>query len=137
MWTRNDTVVTTTSMTTVSVSMYSDHGTLSLPTVSQFATGTTKPCGSEPKPTEKNAIHDRKHEIPSRPVVICSAVRGSMVRRKAPAMRKPTSGRKTMRSYIMVSALQRIDVFDRDGAAVAVIGDQDGKADRRLRRSDG
>ena len=35
------------------------------------------------------------------------------------------------------SALHRVDVFDRDRAAVAEIGDEDGEADRRLRRRDG
>src|SRR4051794_18412551 len=133
MCTRNDTLVTTTSMTTVSVSMCSDHGTDILPTVIQLATGTTKPCESEPKPTEKKATHDRKHEKPSRPVVTFSAVRGSMLRRNRPAIRKPISGRKTIRLYI-ASALQRVDVFNRDGAAVAIIGDQDRKPDGRLRR---
>src|SRR5262245_33512365 len=35
------------------------------------------------------------------------------------------------------SALHEIDVFDRDGAAVAEIDDEDGKADRRLGGGDG
>ncbi len=35
-----------------------------------------------------------------------------------------------------VSALQRIDVFDRNRAAIAVVGDQDREADRRLRCGD-
>src|SRR5580692_6665188 len=52
----------------------------------------------------------------------------------APAMTAPSSGRKTMASYMLPLALHQIDVFDRDRAAVAEIGDQDGEADGRLRR---
>ena len=33
-----------------------------------------------------------------------------------------------------VSALHHVDVFDRDRAAVAVVDDEDGQADRRLGR---
>ena len=48
-----------------------------------------------------------------------------------PAMRKPRSGRKTIALYTP-SALHHVDVFDRDRAAVAEEGDEDGEADRRL-----
>src|ERR1700687_5300994 len=51
-------------------------------------------------------------------------------------MTAPSSGRKTMASYMPPLALHQIDVFDRDRAAVAVIGDQDGKPDRGFRRRD-
>ena len=40
MWTRNDTVLTTTSITAVSMSIRSDQSIASLPDVNQFATGT-------------------------------------------------------------------------------------------------
>src|SRR5271166_2171212 len=36
-----------------------------------------------------------------------------------------------------VSALQRIDVFNRDRSPIAEIGDEDGEPDRSLGRSDG
>src|SRR5580692_2174616 len=52
----------------------------------------------------------------------------------APAMMAPSSGRKTMASYMLPLALHQIYVFDRDRAAVAEIGDQDGEPDCRLRR---
>src|SRR5271165_6546459 len=133
MCTTKETVVTTTSITAVSVSMRSAQATASLPEVNQLAIGT---CASAPPATWKNAIQDRTKQIPRNPVVTYSAPRAPIQRPKRPAIRKPKSGRKTIRSYIGPSALQRIDVFDRDRAAVAVIGDQDRKADRRFRRRD-
>src|SRR5437016_2767904 len=55
-----------------------------------------------------------------------------MARPNRPAMTQPISGRKTIAWYIAPSALHQTDVFDRDRAAVAVIGDENGKADRGL-----
>ena len=60
----NDTVVTTTSITTVSVSMRSAQSMASLPDVIQLAIGMT--CvWSAPKPTMKNAIQERNAQTPS------------------------------------------------------------------------
>src|ERR1051326_981175 len=53
-----------------------------------------------------------------------------MKRPNNPAMKEPSSGSKTMAEYN--SALQQIDVFDRDGAAIAEIDDQDGEPDGGL-----
>src|SRR5437763_15369765 len=47
----------------------------------------------------------------------------------------PRSGRKTIAWYI--SALHHVDVLDRDRAAIAVEGDDDGEPDRRFRGGDG
>src|ERR1700729_4497472 len=51
----------------------------------------------------------------------------------APAMTAPSSGKKTIASYMLPLALHQINIFDRDRAAVAEIGDQDGEPDCRLR----
>src|ERR1700694_2637435 len=48
----------------------------------------------------------------------------------------PSSGRKTIASYMPPLTLHQIDVFDRNRAAIAVIGDQDGKPDGGLGGSD-
>src|SRR6266568_8909988 len=56
-----------------------------------------------------------------------------MARPNRPAMTQPISGRKTIAWYIAPSALHQTDVFDRDRAAVAVIGDENGQPDRGLR----
>src|SRR5688500_6124088 len=53
----------------------------------------------------------------------------------SPAMIAPRSGRKTTAEYKGL-ALHHVDVLNRDGAAVAVLDDEDGKADRRLRGGD-
>src|SRR5580704_3365717 len=52
----------------------------------------------------------------------------------APAMTAPSSGRKTMASYMPPLAFHQIDVFDRDRAAIAEIGDEDGEPDGGFRR---
>src|SRR5580700_11087884 len=52
----------------------------------------------------------------------------------APAMTAPSSGRKTMASYMPPLAFHQIDVFNRDRTAVAEIGDEDGEPDRGFRR---
>src|ERR1700730_15909890 len=62
--------------------------------------------------------------------------RSPIQRPKKPAMNAPKSGRKTA-AIVTGSAFHRVDVFDGDGAAVAEIDDEDGEADRRLRRGHG
>src|SRR6202050_25489 len=51
----------------------------------------------------------------------------------APAMTAPSSGRKTMASYMPPLAFHQIDVFNRNRATVAEIGDENRKSDRSLR----
>src|SRR3984957_847830 len=131
-WTRNDTVVTTTSMTAVNVSMRKAQVATSLPEVNQLPITT---WASAPPATMTKAIQERTKQTPSRPVVTYSAPRAPIQGPKMPAMRKPRSGRKTI-SWYKVSALQRIDVLNSDRAAIAVIGHQDRKADCGLRRGD-
>src|SRR5579863_3612542 len=122
-------------MTTVSVSIRKAQSTCSLPEVSQLATGMTCAWSSWPNtPTLKKAIQERKAQMPSRIVVTSSELRSPIWRPNRPATRKPRSGRKTIRSYMLVSTLQRVDVFNRDRAAIAVIGHQDRQADRRFGR---
>src|SRR6185437_1697820 len=65
-------------------------------------------------------------------VTIC-APRSPIQRPKKPAMNAPRSGRK-MAATVTALALHEVDVFDGDGAAIAEIADEDGKADCRLRR---
>src|SRR5262245_16245121 len=61
-----------------------------------------------------------------------------MKRPNSPAMMQPSSGRKTIAAYIVVgSALHQVDVFDRDGAAVAEIDDENGEADGGFGRGHG
>src|SRR5208337_4703259 len=114
--------------------MRSAQSTVSLPEVNHSPTGI---CAVAPPATWKKAIHDRTNETASSPVVTSSAPRAPIQRPSTPAIRKPKSGRKTIRSYMAPTALQGIDVFDRDRAAIAEVGDEDRKADRRLRRGDG
>src|SRR5579862_2181586 len=54
----------------------------------------------------------------------------------APEKMAPLSGRTTMASYMLPPALHQIDVFTRDGAAIAEIGDQDRQPDGGFRRRD-
>src|ERR1700733_15734102 len=67
----------------------------------------------------------------ARQVTSC-APRSPIQRPKKPAMKAPSKGRKM--AAMVISALHRIDVFDRDGAAVAEIDPQDGEADGGLGR---
>src|SRR5438034_10040902 len=53
----------------------------------------------------------------------------------SPAITAPISGRKTIAWIIGALALHQIDVFNRDGAAIAEIHHQHRKTDRRFRRS--
>src|SRR5271170_1611005 len=53
-----------------------------------------------------------------------------------PATIAPRSGRTTMASYMPPLPLHQIDIFNRNRAAVAVIGDQDRQADRGFRCRD-
>src|SRR5512134_2820898 len=63
------------------------------------------------------------------------APRSPIMRPNRPAMMAPASGRNT-RATSIASALHHIDVFNRDGAAIAEIDHQDRQADGGLRRRD-
>src|SRR5258707_846280 len=59
-----------------------------------------------------------------------------MIRPSSPATSAPISGKKTM-AWITRSALELVDVLNRDCAAVAVEDNENGKADRGLGGGDG
>src|ERR1700753_2813722 len=80
--------------------------------------------------TSLNATTDSAADANSSAVVTSSLGRWPMTRPNSPAMAAPRRGRKTIAAYI--SALHQIDVLNRDGAAVAEIDHQDGKADGGL-----
>src|SRR5258708_15424285 len=81
------------------------------------------PCSA----TSLKAITDNAADTNNRTVVTSSLARLPIRRPNRPAMAEPMMGRKTMAAYI--SALHHIDILNRDGAAVAGIDDQDGRAD--------
>ena len=95
MWTSADTVLTTTSITTVSVSMRNAQSTDSPPAWMKFRTGTVNASVS-PKPTVKKATHDSTAEITRKPEVTYSDALAPIEPPNRPAIRKPRSGRKTM-----------------------------------------
>src|SRR5471032_980893 len=80
--------------------------------------------------TSLKATTDSAAAANRQPVVTSSLARAPMMRPNSHAMTEPKMGRKTISEYI--SALHQIDVLNRDGAAVAEIDDQDGKADGGL-----
>src|SRR5262245_39454675 len=138
MWTSDDTVLTTTSITTVSVSMRNAQSTDTPPAWMKRSTGTVKGSLSL-KATRKKAIHDSTAQTTRKPDVMYSQARAPICEPPRPAIRKPMSGRKTIAWYIrgLPSALHEIDVFDRDRAAVAIEDDEDGEPDRCFSGRDG
>ena len=62
--------------------------------------------------------------------------RGPMRAPRSPAIKQPMSGRKTIAVYTR-SPLHGVDVFNRDGAAVAEKRHENGEADGRLGGSNG
>jgi hypothetical protein len=95
MCTRAETVLTTTSMTTVSVSMRSAQAACRSPESMKRITGTVKAWVSG-KATVMKAIHDRTATITIRPEVTNSDALAPIERPNRPAIRKPRRGRKTM-----------------------------------------
>ena len=87
-------MVTTTSMTPVSASTLSDQATANLPEVNQFASAETETLPSPPSP--KNVIQANSAATPRKIVGISCELRSPIRRPNAPAMMKPSSGRKTM-----------------------------------------
>ena len=91
--------MTTTSITAVSVSTRSAQSIFSEPTVSQLpSTGTV--ASAWPSPYWKKTIQASAAATKSRLVVTISEGRSPISRPKRPAIRKPRSGRKTIRVSI-------------------------------------
>src|SRR5918995_2907887 len=119
MCTSADTVLTTTSMTTVSVSIRSAQSACRLPDSMKRSTVVVKISVSL-KPTLKKAHHDSNAQITRKPDVMYSDAFAPSDVPNRPTIRKPSSGRKTMAWYmILPSTLHHVHVFDRDRAAVA------------------
>src|SRR5215469_7971885 len=93
--------------------------------------------GCPPNATLQNTMAPSTADATSARQVTSCAPRSPIQRPKKPAMKAAISGRKTAATCIERSALHPIDVFDRDGAAVAEIDHKDGKADRRFGRRHG
>src|SRR5262245_53814670 len=85
----------------------------------------------------RNTSQDSTNDTSVRPLVIYIAGRSPRRRLPRPAISAPSSGRVTIATSIERLPLHHVEVFDGDGAAIAEIDHQNGKADRRLRRGDG
>ena len=79
--------------------MRSDHSALSEPEVNQSPSTCTLP-GAPPSATLAKTIQDSAAETKSRLVVTSSAGRSPIWRPKMPAIRKPSSGKKTIAAYM-------------------------------------
>src|SRR5260221_5501282 len=134
MWTMADTTVTTATMTALSASKRNAHCTcksrVSI-TLKRSVPRVWLPSAT----SAKRLIPNTAATLLQTQVMSC-APRSPIQRPKKPAMNAPSSGRKTA-AIVTGSTLHQIDVFDRDGAAVAEIDDDDGEADRRLCRGHG
>ena len=87
------------------------------------------PClFAQPKPIEAKEMQESTAAITRKEQVTICAPRSPIFLPKKPAMIAPSRGRNTIRaSMLRLSplALHHIDVFDRDGAAVAEVDHQD------------
>src|SRR5215213_7910033 len=94
-----ETVVTTISITAVRVSTRNAQSTTMSPEANHCPSWmrVVAPCS----PTSTKAIHDRAQDRNRSAVVTTSLGRDPMRRPNSPAMRKPTSGRKTMAWYMV------------------------------------
>src|ERR1700720_3252951 len=135
-----ETTVTTATMTALSVSKRSAHCACSWragsrsPVSIQVNRSVVRTC--PPSATSTKRMTPNKAARPMPAQVMSCAPRSPIQRPKKPAMNAPSSGRK-MAAIVTRSALHQMDVFDRNGAAVAEIDDEDGEADRRLGRGHG
>src|SRR5229473_2532958 len=126
-------MVTTRIITPLNVSSLSDQVTSTPPATIQVASGMTR--------GPSLARMSRKRRIPSTadskraPQVTICAPRSPIIRPKKPAIKAPMSGRNTT-ATAKKSAFHHVDVLNRDRTAVAEVDDEDGKANRRLRRRD-
>src|SRR5579864_1224499 len=126
-----ETMVTTATITALKVSKCSAQSTCSFTASMKLKSGVTN--SSPPTATRKKNQMPSAAEARSPPQVTTCAPRSPIQRPKKPAMIAPSSGRKTTATDTP-SPLHHVDVFDLDGAPIAVIDHQDRKADRRLRR---
>src|SRR5262249_44706866 len=123
-------MVTTRTMTPLSVSSRSDQVTSTPPARIQLASGITR--GPSPPRMSRNRKMLSTADSKRAPQVTSCAPRSPITRPKKPAITAAMSGRKTT-GTAKRSPFHHIDVFDRDGAAVAEIDDEYGETDRRLR----
>src|SRR5688572_32454749 len=86
-------------------------------------------CGFGVEANWTRMMQPRTAERNSSPVVTICDRRSPMRRPNSPATTAPSSGRKTAAVY-KGSALHHVDVFHRDGAAIAEVDDEDREADR-------
>src|SRR5262245_54755034 len=135
MWMAAEMQLTIATMTALSVSRRSAQCTSRAPVEIQVAISTVRAWPA--------TATSKKRTIPRMPlstiapqVTSCEPRSPRAARPKKPEMMAPSRGRKTIATAKSL-ALHQIDVFDRDGAAVAEIDDEDGKADRRLGRRHG
>ena len=95
MWTSDETVFTTTSMTSVSRSMRSDHDTSRPPDCIHW-NSVMRRVSDSPKPKLMKAIHDRTAAATRKAEVVYSDALAPIALPNRPAIRKPASGRRTM-----------------------------------------
>src|SRR5215831_21044867 len=131
MWTIDETTVTTTIMTPLSVSSRSDHATSTPPATIQRNSGMTRT--SSLARMSRNRKRLSTADSKSAPQVTSCAPRSPITRPKKPAITAAIRGRNTT-ATANASALHHVDVLDPDRAAVAEIDDEDGEADRRFSR---
>src|ERR1700722_12184627 len=129
-----DTTVTTATMTALSASKRSAHCTCRSPVSLQVKRSVVRACPRSATSTKRMTPNTAASPMPAQGM--SCAPRSPIQRPKKPAMNAPSSGRK-MAAIVTRSALHQMDVFDRNGAAVAEIDDEDGEADRRLGRGHG
>src|SRR5436305_3012958 len=118
-------------MTPLNVSSRSAQFTSTPPAMIQLARGMTRTSSVArmPRNRKRPSTADSKRA----PQVTSCAPRSPITRPKKPAMIAAIRGRNTT-ATAKASALHHVDVLDPDRAAVAEIDDEDGEADRRLRR---
>src|SRR5512135_3308135 len=133
MWIMAETTVTTITITALRLSNLSAHSTCSLPASMKVKSGVTNSL--PPIATWKNRITPSTPDMHMAAQVTNCAPRSVIQRPKKPAMTAPSSGRNTAATDTGLS-LHQIDVFDRDGAAVAEIDHEDREPDRRFRGGD-
>src|SRR5258708_38461045 len=128
MWTMADTTVTTATMTALSASKRNAHCTCKSPVSIQVKRSVPRVWPPSATSAKRMIPNTAARLMPTQ--VMSCAPRSPIQRPKKPAMNAPSSGRKTA-AIVTRSTLHQIDVFDPDGAAVAEIDDEHGRAGRR------
>src|SRR5260370_25897670 len=134
MWTMGDTAVTTATMTARSASKRNAHCTCKSPVSIQVKRSVPRVWPPSATSATRMIPNTAARLMPTQ--VMSCAPRSPIQRPQKPAMNAPSSGRQTA-ALATRSTPHQIDVFDRDGAAVAEIDDDDGEADRLLCRGHG